>query len=137
MNDLASLTCQSAAAASHLRARYREWVAVPAIWNETLDVLLSHRSVRADLPDAPPDGTIKILIAAAQSAASSSNLPAWSVIAVQEPARKAKLAALAGNQKHIMEAPLLLVWLIYHQPVRHNHICHATGNDWRQRHSDH
>ncbi len=54
---------------------------------------------------------MEILVAAAQSAASSSNLQAWSVIAVEDKARKARLAALAGNQKHIEEAPLLLVWL--------------------------
>jgi nitroreductase len=68
--------------------------------------------VRAYLPDALPEGTIAALVAAAQSAASSSNLQAWSLIAVEDEARKARLAALAGNQKHIVEAPLLLVWLV-------------------------
>jgi nitroreductase len=96
-----------------IRARYRRDDAPePAAWSETLEVLLSHRSVRAYLPDALPEGTVETLVAAAQSAASSSNLQVWSVVAVEEPARKARLAALAGNQKHILEAPLLLVWLI-------------------------
>jgi nitroreductase len=81
-------------------------------WTETLDVLLSHRSVRAYLPDPLPEGTLETLVTAAQSAASSSNLQIWSVVAVRDPERKARLAALAGNQKHIVEAPLLLVWLI-------------------------
>jgi nitroreductase len=94
-----------------LAARYRDRLPEPGNWNETLSVILSHRSVRAYLPDALPDGTVEILVAAAQSAASSSNLQAWSVIAVEDKARKARLAALAGNQKHIEEAPLLLVWL--------------------------
>lgn len=58
----------------------------------------AHRFVRADLPDALPDGTIETLIAAAQSAATSSNLQAWSVIAVQDKARKARLAALAAAE---------------------------------------
>jgi hypothetical protein len=31
---------------------------------------------------------------------------------VQDAARKARLAAFAGGQKHILQAPLLLVWLI-------------------------
>jgi nitroreductase len=101
----------SNSAESLLKARYRDGFVAPAIWNETLDLLLSHRSVRAYLPNALPDGTLEALIAAAQSAASSSNLQAWSVIAVEDSARKARLAALAGNQKHIAEAPLLLVWL--------------------------
>jgi nitroreductase len=98
-------------AANLLAARYRDRLPEPGTWNDTLSVILSHRSVRAYLPDALPDGTVEILVAAAQSAASSSNLQAWSVIAVEDKARKARLAALAGNQKHIEEAPLLLVWL--------------------------
>ena len=96
-----------------VRARYRrDDVPAPAAWSPTLDVLLNHRSVRAYLPDALPEGTVETLVAAAQSAASSSNLQIWSVVAVADPARKARLAVLAGNQKHIVEAPLLLVWLI-------------------------
>jgi nitroreductase len=100
--------------AKHLvRQRYRRDDAPqPVAWNETLDVILSHRSVRAFLPEPLTPGTLETLIAAAQSAASSSNLQVWSVVSVEDPARKARLAALAGNQRHIVEAPLFLVWLI-------------------------
>jgi nitroreductase len=84
----------------------------PVAWNETLEVILSHRSVRAFRPDALAEETLETLVAAAQSAPSSSNLQVWSVVAVEDLARKARLAALAGNQKHIVEAPLFLVWLI-------------------------
>lgn len=94
------------------RARYRDDAAPPVADNATVRALLDHRSVRAYLPDPLDPGTIETLVAAAQSAASSSNLQVWSVVAVQDPARKARLAELAGNQKHIVEAPLLLVWLI-------------------------
>ena len=80
-------------------------------WTQTLDVLLSHRSVRGYLPDALPPGTLETLIAAAQSAATSSNLQTWSVIAVTDPDKKAKLAKLANNQKHIEQCPLFLLWL--------------------------
>ena len=73
--------------------------------------LLSHRSVRAYLPDALPEGTIEAAIAAAQSAASSSNLQCWSVIAVEDPVRRAQFAALCGNQVHIATAPVFLVWV--------------------------
>jgi len=118
MNDLSPVFPQSniddtvrESAVNLLAARYRDRLPEPGTWNDTLSVILSHRSVRAYLPDALPDGTVEILVAAAQSAASSSNLQAWSVIAVEDKARKARLAALAGNQKHIKEAPLLLVWL--------------------------
>jgi nitroreductase len=98
--------------AERLRQRYRGDVPDVAAVNETLDGLLAHRSVRAYLPDKLPDGTLEILVAAAQSASSSSNLQVWSVVAVEDNERKARLAALAGNQKHILEAPLFLLWLV-------------------------
>jgi nitroreductase len=73
--------------------------------------MLQHRSIRAYTPAPLPDGTLEALIAAAQSAATSSNLQTWSVVAVQDPARRARLSAFAGGQKHIVQAPLFLVWL--------------------------
>jgi hypothetical protein len=76
-----------------------------------VETLLNHRSARAYRPDPLPEGTLETAIAAAQSAATSSNLQTWSVVAVEHPARKARLAAIAANQKHIVQAPLLLVRL--------------------------
>ncbi len=86
--------------------------AFPERGNETLDLLFSHRSVRAYLPDRLPEGTLEVLVTAAQSASSSSNLQAWSVVGVEDKDRKARLAALANDQKHIIRAPLFLVWLL-------------------------
>ena len=83
----------------------------PTAGSPVIDHLLAHRSVRAYLPDPVSDDTLTAIMAAAQSAASSSNLHAWSVVAVRDPARKARLAELAGDQAHIRQAPLLLVWL--------------------------
>ncbi|WP_067710809.1 NADPH-dependent oxidoreductase [Nocardia yamanashiensis] len=82
----------------------------PAAWNPVLQVLHEHRSVRRYLPDPIPDSVLRLLVSAAQSAPSSSNLQLWSVIAVRDPERKARLAALAGDQDHIRQAPVLLVW---------------------------
>lgn len=80
-------------------------------WNATLETLLTHRSIRAYLPQPLPEGALELLVAAAQSAASSSNLQVWSVVAVEQPARKDRLAALASNQAQIRQAPLFLVWI--------------------------
>lgn len=79
--------------------------------NATLETLLSHRSVRAYLPRRVPPEALDLAIAAAQSAPSSSNLQAWSVIAIEDPALKSQLNAFAGDQRQITEAPLLLIWL--------------------------
>ena len=96
-----------------LAARYGEFApAIDGVWNETLEGLLQHRSVRAYLPDALAPGTLEALVAAAQSAASSSNQQFWSVVAVEDAERKARLADLAGGQAHIRQAPLFLVWLV-------------------------
>lgn len=76
-----------------------------------LETLLAHRSVRAFTDQSLPPHTLEWLVAAAQSAASSSNLQTWSVVAVQDPDRKARLAALTGPQAHVAAAPLVLVWL--------------------------
>ncbi|MFK3798863.1 NADPH-dependent oxidoreductase [Pseudomonas sp. NPDC088444] len=86
-------------------------IQVPGSWSPMLDELLNHRSVRSFTDRPLPDGTLEALIAAAQSAASSSNLQVWSVVAVEDSARKARLASFAGNQAHIHQAPLFLVWL--------------------------
>jgi nitroreductase len=73
--------------------------------------LLSHRSVRQYLPKALPAGTLELLVAAAQSAATSSNLQLWSVVAVEDAERRRALAQVANNQAHIQQAPLFLVWV--------------------------
>lgn len=87
--------------------------AVPAAgpWSDAIGLLLGHRSVRRYLPTALPTGTPETLIAAAQSASTSSNLQTWSVVSVTDPAARATLAEIAGGQKHIEQCPLFLVWL--------------------------
>jgi nitroreductase len=80
-------------------------------WNEVIAGLMQHRSVRAWRPDPLPEGTLETLVAAAQSAATSSNMQTWSVVAVTEPERKARLALLSNNQTFITQAPLFLVFL--------------------------
>ena len=80
-------------------------------WNEAINLLLSHKSVRSYKPDLLPDGTLETLLAAAQSAATSSNLQLWSLVAITDTDKKRELAKVAGNQKHIEQCPLFLVWL--------------------------
>lgn len=99
-----------------LKARYGAGQDAPAIaagaLNPVLETLFAHRSVRAFLPEALAPGTLDLLVAAAQSAPSSSNLQVWSAIAVQDSARKARLAGLVGGQQQVREAPLFLAWLV-------------------------
>jgi len=80
------------------------------LWSDTIATILAHRSVRSYQDKPLPARTIETLVAAAQSAASSSNLQYWSLIAVADRTTKGKLAVLAGNQRHIDEAPLILLF---------------------------
>ncbi|WP_454789815.1 NADPH-dependent oxidoreductase [Mycolicibacterium lutetiense] len=92
-------------------ARYGDVDAALDVHNPTLALQLAHRSVRKFTAQPVGDEQLSALVAAAQSAATSSNLQPWSVIAVRDPQRKARLAALANNQEFINEAPLFLVWV--------------------------
>lgn len=76
-----------------------------------LAVLLQHRSARAYSPRPVAQPVLDLMMAAAQSASTSSNLQAWSVVAVKDPERKKRLAALAGGQRHIEQCPVFLVWI--------------------------
>jgi nitroreductase len=118
---------------SSIAARYGATEAnVPLAWNDTIELLLSHRSVRGFLGDPLQPGVLESLVAAAQSASSSSNVQAWTVIAVENAATKAALAKIAGGQKHMEECPVLLVWCAdlsrtRQMGERHNYPTEATG----------
>ncbi len=107
-------TCANLPAGSHaklLAGRYGAPQFSAGPLSGTIDTMLSHASVRAYLDRKLPPGTIETLVAAAQSAATSSNLQVWSVVAVEDAERRGRLAELAGGQRHIRQAPLFLAWL--------------------------
>jgi nitroreductase len=104
--------------------------AIPAAgpWNEVIATMLDHRSVRGYKPDPLPAGALETLIAAAQSAATSSNMQWWSAIAITDPAKKKVLAEIAGNQKHIEQCPLFIAWVA--DMSRNQRISEATATDF-------
>jgi len=97
-------------------------------WNETIAVMLGHRSVRSYKPDPLPQGALESLIAAAQSAATSSNMQWWSAIAITDPAKKKVLAEIAGNQKQIEQCPVFICWVA--DMARNQRISDATKTDF-------
>ncbi|AEI43044.1 oxygen-insensitive NADPH nitroreductase [Paenibacillus mucilaginosus] len=78
---------------------------------DILNALQSHRSIRKFQSTPIPAADLEQILLSAQAASTSSNLQAYSVVTVQEPGRRARLAELAGNQAYIEESPLFLVWL--------------------------
>jgi nitroreductase len=83
-----------------------------------IERFLAHRSVRA-FEDRPVSREIaRGLVAAAQSAATSSNLQLWSVISVQDPERREEITRLCDNQHQVREAGLFFAFLADHHRVR-------------------
>lgn len=76
-----------------------------------IPLLLAHRSVRAFDGVPLDDIVVDTLVAAAQSASTSSNLQSWSVVVIRDGALKDAVATLAGDQQFIRDAPLFLVFV--------------------------
>lgn len=78
--------------------------------NPIIDVIHHHGSVRQYQPDPIPPETISAIVAAAQRTSTSSNMQAYSVIAVTNAATRTRLAELCSDQAHIAQAPVFLAW---------------------------
>ena len=78
--------------------------------NAILDLIHAHGSVRHYKPDPVPASLVETIVAAGQRASTSSNTQTFSVVAVTDPEKRAKLAELSGGQKHILQAPVFLAW---------------------------
>lgn len=78
--------------------------------NDTIRLLMNHRSIRkyTDAPVAKEQ--VEMIVAAGQMASSSSNVQAYTVIAVTDPLQKERLKELCGQQAYITECPVFLVW---------------------------
>jgi len=77
---------------------------------QTHRVQLAHRSIRAFTDEPLPAGLLDLILVCALSAPTSSNLNARTIIRVSEPARKARLAAMAGDQPWVAACPEFLVF---------------------------
>ena len=79
--------------------------------NEVIALLQRHHSVRSFTAEGIDEATIALIISAAQSAPTSSNMQAWSVIEVRDPAHKAAISVLASDQAFIRAAPVFLIFV--------------------------
>lgn len=95
-----------------LAARYGGLVPEAAVTlNETMQLLLRHRSVRSyDPARRIPDGLLTALIAAGQSGATSSNMQTASVVVVEDPERLDRLAQIA-TQDFVADASAVLCFV--------------------------
>jgi len=78
--------------------------------NDTISMLMNHRSIRKFSDQPVSEKQLRAVVAAGQMASTSSNVQAYSIIAVTSQEKKQRLAELAGNQAYIVECPVFLVW---------------------------
>ncbi len=76
--------------------------------------LLRHRCIRSYSEKPVSEELVTALIGAAQSAATSSNLQLWSVISVQDEAKREEIAKIAGDQDQIRNAPWFFAFVADH-----------------------
>lgn len=84
----------------------------------SLTHFMRHRSVRKYSGRKIDEETISMLVACAQSAATSSNLQLWSIVSVQEPSRREAIAKLCADQDQIRSAAWFFAFLADHHRLR-------------------
>ncbi|SDH74383.1 FMN reductase [NAD(P)H] [Alteribacillus persepolensis] len=78
--------------------------------NEVIESLQAHRSFRSYQDKAVDEEQLNEIIQSVQASPNWINGQQYSIIAVKDEKRKKKLAELCGNQKHIEEAPVFLIF---------------------------
>jgi len=79
---------------------------------ETIAQIAAHRSIREFRPDAVPDALLAEILHAATRASSSGNMQTYSIIVTREEARRRELWRLHFEQDMILQAPLLLTFVV-------------------------
>lgn len=96
--------------------------------NDTIELLMRHRSIRKFTERPVSTEQLETIIAAAQMASTSSNVQAYSIIDVVDKGLRKQLAELAGNQKYIEDCPVFLVWCADLCRLREAYGVHADPN---------
>lgn len=78
--------------------------------NGTIEVLKSHRSIRRYQERAIDESIVTTILEAAQCAPSSNFVQAYTIIRVEDEAKRKALAQLSGGQVWVEKAPLFLVF---------------------------
>jgi FMN reductase [NAD(P)H] len=80
--------------------------------NETITLLQTHRSTRSYTSQPVSDQMLDEIIHAAWRSPSSINAQEISVVVVQDAARRASIAGIAGGQPWIAQAPVFIVIIV-------------------------
>ncbi|MFB3163467.1 NADPH-dependent oxidoreductase [Neobacillus sp. 179-J 1A1 HS] len=77
---------------------------------QVVETMMAHRSIRKYANQPVSNEDLDTIIRSTQAAPSWVNGQHVTIISIQDPERRKKMAELAGNQKHIIEAPVFLVF---------------------------
>ena len=84
----------------------------------TVALLLSHRTQRRYKPDPVPDAVLDIVLAAALSAPSKSDLQQVAIVLVKDPAKQSAIGGWIPDMPWIAQAPLFAVFCGDHRRIR-------------------
>jgi len=76
---------------------------------DLLEAIDKRTCTRSFSTRAPDEGLVKVVLAAAVRAPSAGNLQPWHFYVVRDEAVKVKLSAAALSQRHVAEAPVVIV----------------------------
>lgn len=74
-----------------------------------MDAIRRRKSIRAFLPKPVEDEKLEAVLEAGRLAPSAHNRQEWRYIIVRDAALRAKVGEAANNQKHVAEAPVIIV----------------------------
>src|SRR5690554_6158063 len=77
---------------------------------EITSLIQNHRSIRKYKDKQISNDILQDLFLSAQSASSSHNVQAYSIILVRDQEKKDKISMLAGDQRWVRECPVFLVF---------------------------
>jgi nitroreductase len=78
--------------------------------NPTIDVMRAHRSIRKFKKDPIAREILETILSAAQCAATSNHVQAYTIIQVNNPGVRQTIAGICGDQVWIVQAPVFLVF---------------------------
>ena len=78
--------------------------------NETVNLILNHTSKRKFTEQKPTREMVDAIVRCAQMASTSSHFQAYTIIEVQDPAKREVLKECSGGQKWTVTAPLVLLF---------------------------
>ncbi len=96
--------------------------------NPVMQSIMSHRSIRKFTDEPVDDGVIQEIVRCGQTAATSSNLQATTVIRVRSAATRREIARLAGDQEYVASAAAFFVFCA--DLNRSRRACKIQGGDF-------